>query len=54
MSEPNLFVLIVLFVTDDERLRQARMALWSDTNWSVTETEEMRLSGSWAMSQSLM
>ena len=41
-------------MTDDERLRQVRMALWSDTNWSVTETEEIRLSGSWAMSQSIM
>ena len=37
-----------------ERLRQARTALWSDSNWSVTETEEMRLSDSQAMSQSIM
>ena len=39
---------------DDDRLRQARMALWSDTNWSVMETEETRLSDSWAMSHSMM
>ena len=26
----------------------------SDSNWSVTETEETRLSGSWTMSQSMM
>ena len=37
-----------------ERLRQARTSLWSDSNWSVTETEEMRLSDSRAVSQSVM
>ena len=62
-SEPNLFLLVVFssremtrreFRRCLERLRQARKALWSDSNWSVTETEETRLSDSRATSQSMM
>ena len=62
-SEPNLFLLMVFswrqmmrreFRRGLERFRQARTALWSDSNWSVTETEETRLSDSRATSQSMM
>ena len=62
-SEPNLFLLMVFssrqmtrreFRRGLERLRQARTALWSDSNWSVTDTEETRFSDSRARSQSVM
>ena len=62
-SEPHLFLLMALslrrmtrreFRRGLERLRQARTSLWSDSNCSVTETEETRLSDSRAVSQSVM
>ena len=61
-SEPNWFLLMFFswrrmtkrkFRRGLERLRQAMAALWSDSNWSVTETEETRLWDWRAVSQSI-